>query len=157
MTKEEAVMLRISTEDKATIKAAADSVNKSLTTFITEAALKQARQVKRRPPAKGIHGGVPTFFRALCAEAANGGAHGYSVPGSHLANALGSAAPDDLDNDEWQVEIDELTGLLADDDDKPVLAWFVQHFPKCMALVPARRRAQFVVGVRAAHEEGRVG
>jgi hypothetical protein len=156
MTKEEAIVLRISTEDKATIKAAADSVSKSLTTFIIDAALKEAGQVARRPPAKGVHGGVPSWFRATCYEASKGGTGGYEIAGFKLAAAVGSESPYDLEGDEWADEIDKLKALLDSDDDKPVIAWFVQHYPKMMALVPARRRDQFVAGVARAYEEDEI-
>jgi hypothetical protein len=105
---------------------------------------------------RGVHGGVPTFFKALCFEARHGGTSGYSIPGWHLAIALGSEAPDDLDLDEWSIEVDKLRELLTADDDRVVFGWFAEHYPKCMALVPARRRGQFVAGVRGADEQGRV-
>jgi hypothetical protein len=102
---------------------------------------------------RGIHAGVPTFFRALCCEAALGGDRGYHTPGYHLAIALGNEQPGDICFDEWGEEIDNLKLLLDDDD---VWQWFRAHFPKMMALVPSRRRDQFVSGVRDAHDEGRV-
>jgi len=37
-----------------------------------------------------------------------------------------------------------------------VIAWFMDHYPRCMALVPSRRCEQFVAGVRRAFEEGRI-
>jgi len=61
-----------------------------------------------------------------------------------------------LDEDEWGREVDALLALLDGRDDEPVWGWFKRHYPKCMALVPARRRWQFVEGVRKAHEDNRV-
>jgi hypothetical protein len=150
------VLLRLSSEHEAEIKAAAASLGQSVTKFLTDAALRRARQVMKRQPSRGVHSGVPSFFRACCYEAANGGG-GYSVPGWHLANALGSQIPYDLDMDEWQAEVEALHQLIADKDDEGVWAWFKRHYPKCMALVPARRREQFVAGVRRAEEDGRIG
>lgn len=147
-------MLRISIEDKATIKAAAVQVGKSLTTFIVEAALKQVRVVQRRPPSRGIHGGLPTWFRATCYDAANGGANGYESAGFGLARACGSEIPHDLDFDEWGIQVDVLKGLLDDEDGDGAWKWFKQHYPKCMVLVPSRRWQQFIDGVRRAHEDG---
>ena len=159
MEKAKAVLLRMSIDHNAEIQAAAESLGQSVTTFLTDAALKQARQVKKRPKkrpsSRGVHGGVPSFFRACCFEAANGGG-GYSVPGWHLANALGSQIPYDLEVDEWQAEIKTLRDLLANENGEEVWTWFKRHFPKCMALVPTRRREQFVAGVQGAYEEGRV-
>lgn len=108
---------------------------------------------------RGIHGGVPTFFRALCCEAALGGDRSYHTPGHHLAIALGSEQPGDICSDEWGEEIDNLKLLLDHDDHDDhdgVWQWFRAHFPKMIALVPSRRRDQFVSGVRDAHDEGRI-
>jgi Protein of unknown function (DUF1778) len=156
MTKEETIVLRVSTENKQTIKAAADSVDKSLTTFVIDAALKQAEQVKRRPPARGVHGGLASWFRATCYEASKGGTGGYEAAGFKLAAALGSEIPGDIEDDEWPAEVEKLEALLDGDDDRAVIDWFEQHYPRFIALVPSRRRAQFVAGVVRAHREGEI-
>jgi uncharacterized protein (DUF1778 family) len=157
VTKAEVLVLRISTKDKAAIKEAAERSAKSLTTFITEAAVRQAAQVERRPPStKGVHGGVPTFFRACCFEAAQGGANGYKIAAWHLSNSLGSQQPYDLDDEEWERVLEALKQAITDDDDVAIWNWFKRHYPRCMALVPARRREQFVAGVRRAEEDGRI-
>ncbi len=149
------VLLRLSTENKAAIESAAAALGKSVTTFLTEAALTRARQIKRRSPARGAHGGVPTFFRACCHEAAQGG-NGYGGAAWHLANSIGSQMPDDLEVQEWAKLVDELIELIDNDDEQGVWDWFKHHYPKCMALVPSRRREQFVDGVRRAREDGRL-
>jgi hypothetical protein len=105
---------------------------------------------------RGVHHGVAGFFRASCYEARRGGDQGYYGAGYNLARALGSQSPDDLESDEWCEAVEVLQGLLAHDDDEPVWTWFVQHYPKMMALVPRRRRDQFVAGVRGAYDEGHV-
>ena len=105
---------------------------------------------------RGVHSGVPSFFRALCFEASRGGTNGYSNPGWHLASALGSQSPYDLEEYEWADEVEKIKALLDEDDDKLVIAWFMDHYPRCMALVPSRRCEQFVAGVRRAFEEGRI-
>jgi Protein of unknown function (DUF1778) len=151
MEKVEALLLRLSTDDRAEIRAAADSLGESMTTFLTQAALTRARQIKKRPPARGVHRGVPGFFRACCSEAAVGG-NGYVGAGLHLAGSLGSASPYD-DLNEWEIEVEKLRQLLIDDDVRGVWSWFKQHFPRCMELVPARRRDQFVAGARQAWED----
>lgn len=159
MEKGETIVLRVSGENKAAIKSAAANLRQSLTTFITEAALKRARQVVKRPPTRGVHGGVPSFFRACCIEAGQGGANGYASAGWHLANSIaGSQMPYDLEPEEWEKEIEALKELLVDDDDddEGVWAWFTRHYPKCTELVPTRRRSQFVAGVRQANEDGRI-
>lgn len=152
--KEETVVLRMSGEIKAEIEAAAESVGLSMTTFITDAALKKAQQLQS---ARGVHGGVTPYFRASCVEAANGGATGYATPGWHLAAGVGAQRPDDIDPDAWEREIDALKALIANRDDEAVWRWFQQRFPKHMALIPARRREQFLYGARLAYEEDLIG
>lgn len=51
--------------------------------------------------------------------------------------------------------VDGLKELLAKEDSQAVWAWFKRYFPKCMELVPARRREQFVAGVQKTHEDDR--
>jgi hypothetical protein len=155
--KEETVVLRMSGELKAQIKAAAESVGLSMTTFITDAALKKAQQLQRRAPAHSVHSGVPPYFRASCVEAENGGAAGYAIPGWHIAAGVGAQRPDDIGPDAWEREIDALKALIANRDDEGVWLWFQQHFPKYMALIPARRREQFLYGARRAYEDDVIG
>jgi hypothetical protein len=121
----------------------------------TKAATKQARAVARRP-ARGIHGGVPGFFLAACHTAAQGGANSYASAGWHLANSVGGEVPYDVELDEWVDEVEVLQKLAAVDDRRAVWDWFAAHYPKAMALIPARRRDQFVAGVRRAWEDGRI-
>lgn len=150
-------MLRISGAIKAEIKAAAESAGQSMTTFITDAALKRAHQVKSRPAARAAHGAVSTHFRSLCFEAANGGASGYGTAGWHLAASAGTGQPADTDAEEWERKIDALKALIANQDDEAAWEWFCHYFPKFMALIPARRREQFLYGVRRAYDEDLIG
>ena len=120
-----------------------------------DAAQKEAKRVERQNPK--VHHGVPTYFRACCVEARNGGEWGYANAGYHLASALYSQMPyDGVDDDEWGTEVDTLLELLADGDGDGVWQWFGKHYPKCMKLVPSRRKERFVKGVLLAHEEGRI-
>jgi hypothetical protein len=105
---------------------------------------------------RGIHSGVPSFFRANCYEASKGGAGGYVNAGWHLASAVGTQSPYDVELDEWQHEVDALKLLLDHDDNEAIWKWYACHYPRCMQLVPSRRREQFVAGVRQAYEEGRI-
>jgi hypothetical protein len=106
---------------------------------------------------RGIHGGVPSFFRASCYTAAGGGSDSYANAGWNLANSLGTQVPDDIELDEWVDEVDVLCQLAADDDRQAIRRWFEQHFPRAMAIVPPRRRDQFVAGVIRAWDDGRIG
>jgi hypothetical protein len=150
-------------ETKRRIEDAAKAKGVSMTTFVTEAAVREAQRTKPIDPRRHFHG-VPTFFRACCAEAAQGGTGGYASAGWHLANGVES-----LHDDPDEV-MDELRDLVAaarradrldiranrplNDADRAVLRWFDKEFAKCMALVPARRRQQFLRGIMAADEEG---
>lgn len=104
--------------------------------------------------------GVPTFFRACCREASRGGKHSYEEAGHELARHC-----DNL-HDEPEAVMGELLTLLndaakwyqrTDAAHQAVLAWFDREFPKCMALIPARRRDQFVRGVFRAYDDELVG
>jgi hypothetical protein len=158
----DALLLRISGTLKKELKDAAASVGQSMTTFVTDAITKRVEHLKRHPPkgppTRGVHGGVPSFFRANCMEAARGGANGYQAAGWHLANAICSGQePYEVEEEEWEAEVEALKELLESDDVAGVWGWFKRHYPKCMALVPIRRREQFVAGVKSAYEEERFG
>jgi hypothetical protein len=118
-------------------------------------AKKRTRAAGRRP-ARGVHGGIPTFFRATCHAASQGGASGYASAGWHLASSVGGEVPYDVELDDWVDEVDVLQQLAAHDDRGAVWTWFAAHYPRAMTLVPARRRDQFAAGVRRAWEDGRI-
>jgi hypothetical protein len=101
------------------------------------------------------HGACPKFFLALCREASRGGTDGYEWAAYSLAGALAGLGPYDLDENEWAGKLDELSALIDREDDAGILAWFDTWLPRCMALVPKRRRAAFLRGVsRQVVEEG---
>ncbi len=101
--------------------------------------------------------GVPTFFRACCRTAAGGGDDiGYEHPGRELMRHVRRLDPLSLELHEWSAICDELDEVVHEGDSREILSWFVRHFPHCMALVPRRRRAAFVRGVRAMSVELRI-
>ena len=104
----------------------------------------------------GQHGGVPTHFRARCAEAVQG-VISYSHVGYYLATKLMSEAPYDMEEEEWIDAIARLTNMRDAEEENNVLNWFREHLPKFMAYIPGRRSEQFLSGVYRAHEEGRIG
>lgn len=106
--------------------------------------------------ARGVFDGVPTFFRALCHTAAQGGTDSYESVGWNLASSAGGLAPHDLDLDEWAEEIANLQKLAAQEDRRGIWDWFASHYPRAMAMIPARRRDRFTEGVLRAWEEGRI-
>jgi hypothetical protein len=110
--------------------------------------------------------GVPTFFRACCQEAAQSrgrqGSGGYANAGYHLTRHVTRLIPFDTEPEEWATETEKLGYLLmpgedrvnrALRDDDAVWRWFTEHMPRCMELVPTRRRGQFVKGAYQCAEE----
>jgi hypothetical protein len=170
----EMICFRADAETKRRIEAAARRSGQSTTTFLLEAAIKAVQRTETKPPAAPKqHGGVPTYFRALCAEAARGGEFGYRSPGYELARHLSDQQPYDADADEWGAELQRLSDLLLPRnpatppgpgriayhlrDDAAVWRWFEEHYPKWAALVPPRRRKQFVAGVYECCDNGDIG
>ncbi|SRR5712692_6872418 len=98
-------------------------------------------------------GACPTCFVARCHEAAQGGIRGYADAGQMLAQMLAAEMPYEFEEDGWQQELHKLEGFLQDHDDDKVLAWFAGHFPRCIALIPSRRRKQFMVGVYRTYDD----
>ena len=91
-------------------------------------------------------GGVPSFFRACCWTARGGGDVGYDHPGRELARHVESLDPYDATPDAWAAEIERLRVLVEQRDDRAVITWFVEHYPRCLSLVPKRRREAFLRG-----------
>ena len=96
-----------------------------------------------------LFNGVPTFFRASVREAQNR-THGldYESAGWHFADLLS-----ETDNDEEKAgELDRIIDVRSGEQ---LLAFLRREYPRCLALVPARRRAKFIGGVWRAIDEGR--
>ena len=154
--KTESILIRVSPDDKALIGSAAERCGQSVTSFLVQNAVKAAHRTKSRTQTRNAHSGVPTFFKACCYEASQGGSFGYDHPGFHLANALNTEIPYELDYDEWNSELVTLTELLSGNDIDGIWQWFCEQFPKCMKLIPERRKQQFVTGVIRAYEDDRI-
>lgn len=147
------ILLRISEDEKAQIKAAADVVGTTLTRFVVQAALKRAARTSM--PNDGVRSSMPAWFRAICSAAAQGGSTGYDAAGYKLAASLATSAPNTIDGDEWQREIRRLKEeVLAQGDRKGIWMWMQYHYPKLMELVPPRRKEQLVDGVIRAYQRG---
>lgn len=95
--------------------------------------------------------GIPSFFRACCREARSGGSISYARAGRELARHVEDLIPYDADSDEWAAEVDHLEALIADRRDEHVWNWFQRRYPRCMQLVPKRRRQAFLAGVYDLH------
>jgi hypothetical protein len=104
--------------------------------------------------ARGIHTGVPSYFKGWCLDAARSGSPGYSLVGYQLARAIYHEMPHDIEADDWRDEVDKLIALLDADDDSAVVQWFKSHYPAMMERIPKARHAGFVDGVRRAYDEG---
>src|SRR4051794_30742212 len=104
-------------------------------------------------------GACPASFRAACRSAAGGG---YEWAGHTLIGAAHGLI-EYRDDAEKAAKMEELSALICrpgsnglvrsvyaflDSDDAPaVVAWFERELPRCMELVPARRRRNFLRGV----------
>ncbi len=109
-------------------------------------------------------GACPTFFRAACRKASEGGnGNGYDWAGYTLAGALANLIEyQGLDEADAKAEkLQEFAALfhhpgqlvrsvnvfLTSPDAPAALAWLARELPRCMALVPADRRDNFLRGV----------
>ncbi len=93
----------------------------------------------------GLDKGVlPTFFRACCMEAEQARHGGYKNAGWHLGRhterLVDESAP-----------IDMLRAACRNMDIESVLRWYAQWLPRCLELVPTRRRKQLARGVIEEH------
>jgi hypothetical protein len=151
------ICIRVSEEERQSFKEAAARANKTLTSFIKDAALMAARKAESmtEPAESYIHNGLPTYVRATIHNASLGGATSYRDVGWQLAKHLADEIPYSADYDEWQVELDQLSGLLYPPlkrDGRKILSWFDSHYPRIMQKIPRRRRLQFLEGIYQATE-----
>jgi hypothetical protein len=93
--------------------------------------------------------GIPTNFLASCAEARQGGLHSYYWVGYRFADQIESNIPYDLSFEEWDARIDDLHKMISMGDDRGVWNWLRGCFPRCMQLVPSKRKEQFIAGLYA--------
>ncbi len=97
--------------------------------------------------------GVPSFFSACCQDATQGGSLGYEHAGRELCRHLSGLVPFELESDDWNEEVKRLRPIVESANREEVLLWFTSHFPKCMAIVPTRRRDSFLRGAYASLRE----
>ncbi len=161
MTKESLMTLRVDEDLKRRIADAARYVGKSITDFALEATMLSVQQVESSPARprtrkgpKPTYGAFPAYFKIRCQTARTGGANGYEDAGYMLAHGLDSEDPYELTSQQWRDELAKLRDLInAEDTNKQILAWFQRHLPRCVAIVPPRRRTRFIDGVRRAFGE----
>ena len=159
--KEEILILRMTPEDKKKITGAAKRQGESITFFVTEAALKEAKKVLLRKEremtvTRPAHGGIPTFFRALCLTASQGGTHSYKDAGYSFAMATESEIPFDADFDDWNKMLEKVRGYIKNGDRESIWQWYRGVYPQAMKLVPSRREDAFVDGILEAYNDGKL-
>lgn len=154
------LVIRIEPDQKDLIQRAASKRSQSISTFVVSAALSAAKREEKRVTQtqqvpRAFFRGVPTFFKALCFEASQGGHSTYADAGYGFAGAIPGQIEYDSDAElvsKWNA----LDRLMCAKDNMGILEWLEQEFPRCIALVPARRRLTFLQGMYQAHEEGRM-
>jgi hypothetical protein len=62
-------------------------------------------------------------------------------------SGIDSLVPNSDEDADWHLECDRLFDLIKAGEEKAALDWFLVHYPRCMALVPKRRRDIFIRGV----------
>jgi Protein of unknown function (DUF1778) len=155
VTKTATIIMRVDPEIKERIEEAAATVGKSLTTFVLEAAMNAADNVSIDAPV-GKNQDVPMYFAIHCMEARHGGANGYENAAYHLAIHVLNEAPDDVTWPQWQEECRRLYDLCRHGDDNGIWNWFKDHYPRCMKLVPGRRKKRFLQGVYQAYQDDKM-
>jgi hypothetical protein len=96
-----------------------------------------------------LFNGVPSFFRACVREAQNRtNGSDYESAGWHFADLLSETG----DDEEKAAELDR---IIVARGDEQLLAFLRREYPRCLALVPPRRREKFIAGVWRAIDEGR--
>jgi hypothetical protein len=155
--KSEFIIVRVDADTKGRIEEAARRQGLSLSTFVLRAAERAA--AKEKPMKTEMlkprgRGGCPTFFVALCGEARRGGESSYYGAGHELMRHVAALRARHLNEEEWGRRLDRLAELLqGGQDEEGVWQWFQEELPRCMVLVPTRRRDQFLKGVYAMWEE----
>jgi hypothetical protein len=144
------LILRVDAATKQRLSDVAQARGQSLTTFLLEAAEEAARKEKPKEPKlskpKGS-GACPTWFCALCSEVRQGGASTYAWVGHKLARSIAQTLESEYEKHEWNARLNELEKLLAAQDDEAVIAWLEEVLPRCMELIPRRRRPQLLQGI----------
>jgi hypothetical protein len=159
-TRDTFIILRVDQATKDRWASVAQMRGQNLSTFVwhaVEKAAKQEQEGKKMPVAiakpKG-KGACPSWFFYQCQDCSRGGAWSYAAAGYWLVQKLFPAfCPMELTEREWDANLEELDALLKNQKNDAVIAWLEKAVPRCMALVPKRRRRQFLSGVYEAFDE----
>jgi hypothetical protein len=91
--------------------------------------------------------GCPSFFWLMAIQIRNQTiSDGYDLCGRHLTMHLLSHMPYESNDEMWLEQLTELEHLLKRQRLDEAIRWFVVRYPKCMALIPTRRRRLFIKG-----------
>jgi hypothetical protein len=168
MARSEFLILRVDTLLKERIATAASRLGQNVSTFVLQATEKAVAKVEAMPAPSAKpagKGACPTWFAARCSEAVRGGAGGYGAAGLALARGLAALAPWEQSTDEWAEALADLGELLhvaaaartrPRPDPEAVWAWLARYLPRCAALIPRRRRNQFIEGIVNAVYDGTI-
>jgi Protein of unknown function (DUF1778) len=130
------ICFRVDEEQKARIEAAANILNKSVTTFVKETVMSVVEKVESRPRKQTEHlnlfdtegrpapesprakqkkpsAAVPAWFRELCREAARGGSFGFHRVGYRWASNMPPDIPPGFTYSEWQEQVESIKNSLA--------------------------------------------
>jgi hypothetical protein len=161
--KKEILILRMTPEDKKKITGAAERQGRSITEFVTQTALKEANKILLRKErnmettvTRPSHGGVPTFFRALCFTASQGGTHSYKDAGYSFGMATEGEIPSDANWDEWNKMLEGVRRYIEKKDREGIWQWYRRVYPHAMELVPNRKKDVFVDGILEAYDNGKL-
>jgi hypothetical protein len=161
MAKSELIVIRVDPETKRRFEEAAEGMGLTLSSFMIRTAEAAAEVAERkrakarvapRPAPRKTSGACPAFFKMTCAEARRGGGHGYDWAGRKLIGCAASLIAADTTEERYE-KFEELKGLIGDRNNDGVLNWFDRELPRCMELIPRRRRASFLAGVYTEVEE----
>ncbi len=164
MSKTETIHIRVDAELKNRAMEAAMQTGKTLTTFATNAletaTARAERQISTRCKPMPPHTDKPAdWFKSWCLKESQGGVSGYTTAGYLLGNDLSRILVELMGLP--SVEAHNALKLLrrhipkggGKRNPEAALTWFGTVFPKWVAIVPARRRQQFLEGVFAAADK----
>ncbi|MEI7658942.1 MAG: YlcI/YnfO family protein [Phycisphaerae bacterium] len=156
------ITIRIEPEIKDLIEQAAVQEGLSISSFMIAAATARAARAKPRSTKRRHRDGAPAYLHHACHTARNGGPRGYWAVGYEAARHVESLQPSSVEDPEkWSEMVDEFCDNLLSDaeqrqDPTLVVAWFREHLPNVMALVPSRRHEQFALGAIECYHDGKI-
>jgi hypothetical protein len=91
--------------------------------------------------------GFPSYVRGWCCMAKSGSMQrGYRDVGYLLAIRVAEFRPVQFNARLWRRLVMELSGHVRRNEKAAVGAWFKEHYPALMHLIPDRRHREFVAG-----------